>query len=181
MDLASGRQRRFLGVAQTITGRKRRERDAVLLAELNKELAQLTDAGDIMRVAGEKIALHFGASRVSFAEIDKAGDESTVRHDYVHGTGGSTVGSYRLADLMSEDCIAELRAGRAVAIDDIASDPRTASLIDAYRHRELGAVVLIPRLSDGHWKSMLAVAHREAHAWRAGGGGGAGGRAGRIW
>src|SRR3569832_1736461 len=114
MDLACGWLWCFFGVTQNITERKRRELDAVLLAELNKELAQLTDAGDIMRDAGEKIALHFGASRVSFAEIDKAGDESTVRHAYVHGTGVSTVGSYRLADLKSEDCIAELRVVCAV-------------------------------------------------------------------
>lgn len=167
MDLASGMQRRLLGVTQNITERKRRELNAVLLAELNKELAQLTDAGDIMRVAGEKIALHFGASRVSFAEIDEAGDDSAVRHDYVHGAGVSTIGSYRLADLMSEDCVAELRAERAVVIGDVARDPRTAPMIKVYRRSEIGAFLQIPRLSDGHWKSMLAVAHREAHAWRA--------------
>jgi PAS domain S-box-containing protein len=165
--IAGGRARRFMGVSQNITERKRAELNAIFLAEIGDDFARLSNADDIMRVVGEKIYHHLDAARLSFLNINKTADELTGVYDIHDPDLIDCHLDYRMGDLISDACREQLQSGQAIAIDDIETDPRTAGYAEAYRPYAVRAQLLAPHLSDGRWKFLLCVQHRRPYHWRA--------------
>ena len=149
-----------------VTQRKRAEHNTAFLVDINETFVRLTGADEIMRATGDLIGNHFDVNSVSFAETDPAGENVTVLYDRRSPDGFSIVGEHRLADYLSEDYIADLRAGHAQAVNDVTGDPRTAPFIESYEAYRIAAQIHAPYLSDGRWKFLLSVQTQTPRAWR---------------
>jgi PAS domain S-box-containing protein len=160
-------QRRVALLFTNITERKRRELDGAFLDELHLAFARLSRPEDLMRAAGQRIAAHLRVSSVAFAEIDAAGEQATTLwHERQVPSLASGVGAHGLSDYMSEGYLAELRAGRTVAIDDIRSHPLTRDHARAYAPFGVVSQIDTPHLGDERWKFLLTVQDRRPRAWR---------------
>lgn len=150
-----------------ITERKRREANANFLGEIGDALGRLSNADEMMRVAGEKISAHLNASRVFFIEIDQTNDQSIVLFDWCKDDLPSTAGRYRIAEYADESFLATLASGRSFIIDDCTNDPRLAPDAAAkFAALQIGASINTPYLNNGQLKFVLAVQQQHATQWR---------------
>jgi PAS domain S-box-containing protein len=159
--------RRFIGVAQNITARKRAELNATFLAEISDDFSRLCSATDIMRIVGEKVHRYLGLSRLTFVNVNKTADKVTSAYEVHEPDVIDCQLAYKLRGLVSESCCQQLQAGHTVAIDDIQTDPRTAPYAEAYHPYEVHSQLLAPYLSNGRWKFLLCAQHRRPYRWRA--------------
>ncbi|MDX2005320.1 MAG: PAS domain S-box protein [Meiothermus sp.] len=160
-----GRTELVGAVLVDITGRKEAEREAALLAGLGGDLARLEEPGEIMRVAGERVARHFGASRVYFARLDEGADTSEVLYDWSAEGGAGTVGTYRLGRHFSEGFLAELRAGRVLAVDDVRTHPITRDFAERSLALGIGASLNAAYLVGGRLRFLLAISSPAPRSW----------------
>jgi PAS domain S-box-containing protein len=172
-DPATGAIVRWFGASVDIHDRQAIEaalraseaRQAFLLA-LQDRLLPLTDADAIQFEAARALGEHLGASRVGYAEIEADGAHSRVTRHYTQDAL-SIEGRYRVADY-SPALIVELRAGRTVARNDVATD---AGLTDAERAAHValrvGASVDLPLVRGGRLVAVLFAHFPAPHAWTA--------------
>ncbi|MCY7377112.1 MAG: PAS domain S-box protein [Pyrinomonadaceae bacterium] len=146
---------------------RRSEINALLLAEISLDLARLTGIDEIMRVVGEKISRHLDVSRVYFSEINEAAETITVIYDWCKRDVPSAVGIYGLADYISDEFQKELKAGQVIAVGDVKTDSRTTANAGVLQILDIGSYLNAPFISDGRWKFLLAVQHRQPYEWRA--------------
>jgi PAS domain S-box-containing protein len=150
-----------------ITERKRREANAVFQGEIGDVLSRLSNPDEIMRVTGEKISNHMGATRVFFIEINQPNELSHVLYDWCKDDLPSTVGRYHISEYSDESFLNTLAAGKSFVIDDTASDARLAPMAAAkFAAMQIGAVLNTPYISNGQLRYVLAVQQRTAYAWR---------------
>ena len=166
---ASRRGLRSVGTMMDITEQKQIEiaaraseaRQAFML-QLNDRLRTLTDPQAIQFESACILGEHLQANRVGYTE-DQADDNiiRTGRH-YTHGVA-ALEGHYRFEDYGFELLIA-LREGRIVVRSDIVADPAlTDAQKVAYAALELGSIINVPLVKNGHLVAVLFVHFREAH------------------
>lgn len=158
--------RRFAIVFRDITERKRQEANLAFLNKVSGDLERLTKVDEIMSSLGTRIGEHFRVQRCSFAEINEAAGEITVRHawyreGYVDSVGFRTV---RLHDFISEELSQAARAGEMMIVRDTRTDPRTNDA--AYAPRNTRAFLMMPFLRDGAWRATLSIIDSEPRDWR---------------
>ena len=137
--------------------------------ELGDALRDAATPEALMAVAAEKLGRHLAASCVGYGEIDAAGQFCRVDHDWTAAGFPSAVGTHRLDDfgpLMAQ----QLRAGRTVAIHDIAQDPLTAGLAPHGACQAVGKQAFIdaPLVKDGRLAALLFVLSAEPRVWQKG-------------
>ncbi|MBW3549241.1 MAG: PAS domain S-box protein [Proteobacteria bacterium] len=151
-----------------ISGRKREELNLEFLSKVSRELSVLTDAHAIMRTIGAMMRLHFGLLWLTFGEVDEAAEHLRL----VYRTEGAQPeigpGPHRFSDFVSEPFLEALRAGEVVVVDDVASDPRTVDLSEAYMEHGVRSQVVVPFFSEGHWKFVLAAHRDHVSNWQSG-------------
>ncbi len=148
-----------------ITVRKRQEIGLAVLADINADLATLNDRKQIMAAVGERISRHLNLSRMSFAEIDESCDMATI----TYRTDGLPAGGdrrHRMSEFVDANLLAALREGEVVVVDDVLTDPRTASHAEVLARRGIRSHVAVPYFSDGRWKFILSAQRSQAGAWR---------------
>lgn len=148
-----------------ITERKRRELNLGLIAEIQQDFAVLTNTQAMLQTVGEKIHRHFGFASLAFSDIN--GRENTANTVYSTQSPGikSATGLHSISDFFSEKHLAQLKAGKVVAIDDI-SQAELPAQSSAYKQYQAAAVINVPALSDGHLKFLISGSHREPYHWR---------------
>lgn len=153
-----------IGTVLEIDEHRRRERDARFASQLQASLAQLDDADEIMHVAADRIGRYLDIPTLVFADVGDDGQDATV----VHLRGDAHVDSTarRLSDVIDDRFIEPLRAGTAIAVHDVSSDPRTMPRLDEYRARDIGAVLIVPFPSGGRWRFVLVAQTTHAREWR---------------
>ncbi|MFZ2653020.1 MAG: response regulator [Burkholderiaceae bacterium] len=161
----AGVVRGCVGAFMDITQRERRERNLAFLAEMQKLLAPLTSAEDIMRRASERIAAHLNLQHCLLAEVDEAAEQLTILHDHHAADASSLVGVYRIADFRPETERRELAAGKTLVIDDVRGAARSAAQVKRFEALGIGALVNAPYVAEGRWKFLLSALHSEPHAW----------------
>jgi len=128
------------------------------------EILQPSDTPEDVRArAAQALGEHLNVARVQYLGVDETGEYATVQAEYCHDVP-SVAGRHRLDDFGSE-VTSELRAGRAVVVDDVATDSR---LDDAQRSAIssiTGSFVLDPIVDSGRTVAALAVHHTSAHHW----------------
>jgi diguanylate cyclase (GGDEF)-like protein/PAS domain S-box-containing protein len=136
--------------------------------DLADALKPLSDPGDVMTVAGERLGQALACHQVVYCEIDETQTFGVIAREWTDGSMPSGVGAHRLADLGPE-LVAGLRAGRVNAIEDVAADPRASSGVsmETYRARKIGAFVAAPLIKDGRLVAVLSIHHREKRSWSA--------------
>ncbi|MGB8510315.1 MAG: ATP-binding protein, partial [Pyrinomonadaceae bacterium] len=165
---AAGQPKQLLSVSRDITRRKRAEQNTEFLLDINETLAGLSNINEMMRVTGEKIWEFLGVAHCAFVEIDEAADAAVIRYDWRKDDNAvSLIGTYRMAEYVSEDFQRTLVAGLPVIINDVASDPRTAASRENFRKLRLGSLINTPYVRDGSLKFVLGVYQPEAYEWRA--------------
>jgi PAS domain S-box-containing protein len=155
----------LVATVRDVTERKRRESNAAFLVDLVEGLARPSSPDEIVRAAGERTKRHFGVSRLTFAVVDEAADEVTAIYDNREQGLVGAVGTRRLSDYASEDCLREFKAGRPIAINGSNTDPRTAAR--AYESFRVRAQLMAPHVTDGRLDFVIAMQRPAPHEWRA--------------
>ncbi|KQQ97517.1 hypothetical protein ASF77_06175 [Massilia sp. Leaf139] len=144
--------------------------DRVLIEARRDALVRLTDmvrdataAQDIVNGACRILGETLGASRVGFA-VANAADE-TVRLDGNWQLPGAASLPETINLRAFGDFIDDLRAGAAVAIDDVALDPRTAHAAQALAELDSVAFIDLPVIEDGRLVALVYVNSAEARTW----------------
>ncbi len=151
------------GSTRDITRRKRVEQNLAFLASLSHDLARLARVDELMQTIGAKIGAYLNLSLCTFVEINENEDEAVVNHDWHRDDVPSLVGSYRLAEYLTDDFQKAGRAGESFVVRDTKSDPRTDS--NRYDELKIKSFVCVPLVRQGKWRFMLCIHHSEACDW----------------
>ncbi|MGP3699557.1 HWE histidine kinase domain-containing protein [Rhodobacter sp. NSM] len=141
-----------------ITDQVLEERRALLRAELTERLRDSSDPDAVIRDGLALLGRHLSAEQVAYAEIDQAGEHALISQEWNDGRMPSNAGRHRLQDF-GPDFIADLKAGRSVAIGNVGSDPRT-SMPDAaatFAARGIRAFLSVPHFREDLLVAVLAV------------------------
>ncbi|MEO8203798.1 MAG: PAS domain-containing protein [Betaproteobacteria bacterium] len=136
-----------------------------LLLALHDATRGLSDPARIMLETVNHVGRHFGVIRCAYGEVDAAQENLLVMRGYTVGVP-SVAGKHPL-DSFGVGFIAELKAGRTVVIDDIASDWRTAGhrAQATYAGMELRSLICVPLVKDGRFAGLLVMGDRAPRQW----------------
>jgi PAS domain S-box-containing protein len=139
-----------------------------LLVSLNDATRGLRDPSQVQWEIVTRLGRHLGVSRCAYGEVDAAQEWMTIAPDHVDGVG-SMAGPQRLA-VLGPAMLAELQAGRTLAVTDVHDDPRCADAavragFDAIQSRSL---LCVPLLKEERLVALLMVQHREPRSFAAG-------------
>lgn len=149
------------------TSQIRAEQRADFFLRLADSLKDLTDFDEITAAASEALGSCLGAARVLYAEVNDVAGTFTIRQDWTRDGLLSLAGEVRTLDSFGAEAISTLRAGKALLINDIAQDPRTADHAEAYKKIGIGASLTIPFKRSGELTLMLSVHQTEPYRWLA--------------
>jgi PAS domain S-box-containing protein len=144
--------------------RKQSERRQRLLIELHDQMRPLRDPDAVQEAVCALLARSLNTDQVAYATIDDAQETAIITREWNGGAMASNIGRHRLADF-GEDFIADLKAGRTIAIGDVRTDPRTASAAAHFASRGVAAFLNVPLVKVGRLTAVLAVHHREPREW----------------
>ena len=154
------------GVVTDITRAKRRQGNARLLSAVVDEVAMASNDAAIMHCVGERLAEYLMVQRVLFIEVDP--ESGTMTNLHVHGSGDLPDGSraFPLATFRTAQFHKEFLRGKAIAIDDAATDLRTAHRAISLHEGRIGALLSAPCILAGRLRFVLAVDKADAYRWR---------------
>jgi signal transduction histidine kinase/CheY-like chemotaxis protein len=134
--------------------------------ELGDALRGASDPHALRAIAAQKLGEFLQVSCVGFSEMDAAGHYSRVDQDWTAGGFPSVVGTHRL-DGFGALKAQQLRAGRTVAVQDIAQDPLTVGTAYAASYQAAGfkAFIDAPLVKDGRLAALLFVLSATPRVW----------------
>jgi PAS domain S-box-containing protein len=163
-----GRPKRILSVSRDISERKLVEKNLSFLSEISRDLPLLTGSREIKRAMTRKIGEYLGVSNCVFAEVDTTANTAVIRDDWRKDDGAiDLVGRYELSEFVSDEFRRTLLTGKAVVVNDVAADARTAENAGKFEPLRIGAFVNTPFVSGGDLKFVLGVYRPQAYEWRA--------------
>ena len=138
-----------------------------LLIAINDATRYRRNPADVMTEASALVGRHFAVTRCTYGEIDVGQEHVIVIRDYTDGVV-SIAGRHRLDDF-GPTLIAELRAGRTVAVDDVERDPRTsgAGAVASFAAIETRSLLCVPLVKEGRFVALFVLHHREPRRWAA--------------
>jgi PAS domain S-box-containing protein len=139
---------------------------ADFLLALGDRLRDLTDPREVMAAVAEMLGRRLGVGRAGYGETDGSEKFFAVERDWTDGVMPSFIGRHRLDDF--GPIIRELRAGRAIRLDDALADPRTAAAGVAAAFAVIGmrAGISVPFMKGGRLVAALYAHQAEARDWR---------------
>ena len=144
----------------------RRTGDAAFLAELSRDFARLSGFQETLAAVAPKLEAHLGVDRVTFVEVDVQAKRAINLHEYHLPGLADARAPFELADFMSAAAVAELEAGRTVAVDTVEVDPRTVKQAAAWRRLEVGAMAQVPHHGGERLQFLLGVYRSDGSMWR---------------
>ncbi|WP_317205713.1 ATP-binding protein, partial [Janthinobacterium sp.] len=157
-------ERENLALAAAARGAARRQGFNLALADA---LRAQTAPDQMIACASAMLGRELDAARVLYCEVDEARGSFEIRRDWTAGGVASVAGRTRaLADFGAE-LIGELRAGRPLAVADIALEARAADVRAGYAGLGVRAFLAIPLLRRGSLSVVLTVHRALPHAWSA--------------
>jgi PAS domain S-box-containing protein len=139
---------------------------AAFLLALGDRMRDLADPREIMAAAAEILGRHLEAGRAGYGETDGTATFFAVERDWTDGTMPSFVGRHRLDDF--GPIIRELRAGRAIRLDDALADPRivAAGVAEAFTTVGMRAGISVPFMEGGRLVAALYAHQAAPRRWR---------------
>ncbi|WP_426955177.1 PAS domain S-box protein [Muricoccus radiodurans] len=133
---------------------------------LEERLRGLLDPLEATSLAARMLGTHLGAARAGYGEIDEEAGTVRVERDWTDGRVMTLAGEARLLDGFGPAAIAELRAGRVLAVEDCLEDPR-AGPDYAPTWASIGArsLVVAPLVKDGRLRAILYVHEPSPRRW----------------
>lgn len=164
---ASGAVQGFFCPCLEITEQVLEQRRSRLRVELTEHLR--TSKNSSLHPGHEAAALlgrHLRAEQAAYAEIVESGEYAVVARDWNDGGIPSNDGRHRLRDFGAA-FVAELKAGRSIAIGDVREDPRTAKseAQTTFASRGIRAILYIPHHRHGQLAAVLAVHASAPRQW----------------
>ncbi|WP_151636948.1 ATP-binding protein [Noviherbaspirillum aerium] len=147
------------------TGRILAERRQAFELHLADQLRGMDNPLQIIETAAAALGSHLGVARVGYGEIDAAGQTVSVARDWTDGSVSSLAGVTRPLDSFGPDIIAELKAGRILRLDDMASDPRSAPYSQGYASIGVVSLLVIPLIKAGRMKAILYLHEPAVRRW----------------
>jgi PAS domain S-box-containing protein len=149
------------------TDRVQAERRLRFQIDLGNRLHGLVEPREIMAASAELLGRYLGVGRAGYAEVDATAEFFEVERDWTDGTMPSLAGRHRLTDF-GPSITAGLKAGRAIRLDDVLSDPAAAgeTVAAAFAGIHTRAGIAVPLMENGHVGAMLYVSHAEPRAWQ---------------
>ncbi len=166
----AGRYTHWIAVQRDVTPRKRAEAAAAdarqaFLLRLSDRIRSLADPADIQEQAAGVLGEYLGVSRAGYADFQRHGEAVVVTNGYAAGVP-SVDGVYRYADIGAAQQ-EEFRAGRTMAVRDVAGDTRLSAAERATRTAGgIGASMSVPLVKAGRLVAVLFVHHKGPHDWR---------------
>jgi signal transduction histidine kinase/ActR/RegA family two-component response regulator len=134
--------------------------------ELGDALRDANNPKALMRIASEKLGRHLRAGRVGYGDVDAAGEWVQVQQDWTAESFPSVVGTHWL-EAYGPAMVAELRAGRTVAVNDIATDPLSGAAAYGAAYASVGtqAFVNAPLIKNGRLAVIFFVVASQPRVW----------------
>jgi PAS domain S-box-containing protein len=179
---AAGEIRAAVGLLADVTQRRRDERRREFLARIGSTFRTQGDPEELMRTAATALGERLGASSVMLADTDAELSRLRVHVEYRNGV--AFVSSGLSVRHIGASLVAELRAGRVVAIEDIAAHPlvdddgvemlmaretRSLLAVPVVRGEAIVGVVLVSHVAPRRWSrdDIALVAQLGDRAWAA--------------
>lgn len=142
------------------------ERERFLLS-LSDRLRDQPDAQAVTIAAAESLGRYLEVARAGYGEVGEAQTTVSVARDWVgRADVPSLAGEARLLDAFGPNVIAELKAGRALVVEDFRTDPRAGPEYAA-TWESIGtvALVVVPLLRAGRLRALLYLHEPEPRRW----------------
>jgi PAS domain S-box-containing protein len=132
--------------------------------ELEERLFSSAVASDAMSVATEMLGKKLGASRCAYADVHGDGDSFWIRNDYNAPGMETSAGAYSL-DLFGPRAAADLRAGRALVVCDVAGELEPGAGREMFQSIGIEAIICCPLIKEGRLTAMMAVHQNRRRIW----------------
>ncbi|MBD2205960.1 PAS domain S-box protein [Calothrix sp. FACHB-1219] len=170
---ATGRGARMIGVSVDITERQQllealqhKEKQQEFLIQLNEAIRAIVEPKEIMWQVVCATGQHFQVTRCTYGEIDSTQEYLIVDRDYCNGVK-SAVGSHHM-NSFGREIIAELKQGKTIVVDDLATDPRTRGAgAAAFAYIGIKSIVCVPLVKQGKFVALFVLDHISPRHWRA--------------
>jgi PAS domain S-box-containing protein len=117
-------------------------------------------------IASEMLGEHLGVARAGYGEVDESGEVVRVRRDWARGDTPSLAGESRLLDAFGPAVIAELKAGRTLAVEDFRTDQRAGPAYAAsWEGIGTRALIVVPLIRHARLQALLYVHEPEPRRW----------------
>ena len=138
------------------------------LLQLERRLRLLHETGDILALSAQMLGQRLSAQQVACFDIAQSLHCPTLQHAWSDGLETAAAGEYFLGDYAAGLADA-LAAGHALAVSDVAIDPRTAmpAALATFARLGIRAFLNIPIAKDGQLAALFVVHSRAARVWQA--------------
>ncbi len=162
-----GRVIGLAGVSVDITDRKRAEAASLVLTDIERDIAVLSDVQEIMQRAVKRLGTHLGASRCHLADIDPTGEIATVESGWISDDATELLGRFPISELSTSETREALNGGAVIAVDDVSQDPRTKPIAERLLAMEIAAYACMPSTTAGKLRGVLMVHSAKPRRWLA--------------
>ncbi|MET0533853.1 MAG: ATP-binding protein [Steroidobacter sp.] len=135
-----------------------------LLLSLDDVMRPLVEASEITLAAAVHLGHYLNVNRCAYADVEADEDTFNLTGNYNREVP-SIVGRYRFTDF-GDECLRMMRAGEAYVVEDSELDPRTQSVLSAYRQTVIRAVICVPLLKAGRFTGAMAVHQSQPRRWQ---------------
>ena len=148
-----------------VTDQVLNERRLGFLLQLNDAMRDLDDPAEVVRTSQEMLGKHLQVNRVGYGEVDESERWFTTIDNWTDDAP-SRHGVHDLA-AFGPEVHGDLKAGIPLAIEDVATDPRTSSpeVQAAFEAIDTQAALTASLVKNGRMVAALYVHAREARAW----------------
>ncbi|WP_158555180.1 GAF domain-containing protein [Fulvimarina endophytica] len=154
---------RFTVIFLEVTGRIEQERRQTALLTLGDDLRDLTSVNEIVEAASRAIAKGVVADRIGFGTVDDRNETIDISSDWCARGMVSVTGRHSFRSFGS--FVDDLKQGRTVAIDDVNTDPRTATTAEAFTEIQTRSLLNLP-IVEAQRLVLIVYAHgMQPHAW----------------
>ena len=158
-------ERRVAILFNDITARKREEANFNFVAEVSEDLVRLAGIDEITQTIGRKLGAFLGISLCFFVGVNEAADQAVINHAWRRADVPDVTGVYRIRDFVTGAFQRASRAGEIFIVRDTASDRRAHTR--SYETFNIGALISVPLIRDGDWRSVLCICDSKPRDWRA--------------
>ncbi|WP_149540505.1 PAS domain S-box protein [Siccirubricoccus phaeus] len=159
---------RVAGILDTVietTGKVQAERNQAFLLKLEAALWEATEPEALGRRAVELLGRQLATARACYGEVDTAGELLAIAAEWRAAGGPGQVGEARRLAGFGPAAVAELRAGRSLAVVDCLADPRTAGAEPAWAGLGCRAMVAVPLVRAGRLRAVLSLQEPRPRRW----------------
>jgi len=141
-------------------------RRSAFLLELETRLGAAAGAAAIADAGAEAIGRHLHVARVAIGDVEATGTHVVIRRDWTDGHAVSVAATWFM-DAFGPGIVADLKAGRTLAIPDLTADPRSNPPAVAAAFAGIGtrAMIVVPSLRGESLVAMLLVHHPVPRDW----------------